>query len=215
MRQNHDSVVMRLTESQLEEFRETFNAFDKDMGGTIDGDELGDLMRTLGQEPTEVELEKMIKLADADGSGDIDFAEFTVLIAHKMKDDDGSLKEQKLKQAFAVFDTDGSGFIDSSEMRRIMINLGENISTKDVDEILKEFDRDGDGQISPDEVCMRCPRFIYLSSLLVPTLSLPANARSSQRHSSRRSSLARRASRCQSRQRRRRDQRWPGRYGAR
>ena len=53
MRQNHDSVVMRLTESQLEEFRETFNAFDKDMGGTIDGDELGDLMRTLGQEPTE------------------------------------------------------------------------------------------------------------------------------------------------------------------
>ena len=57
MRQNHDSVVMRLTESQLEEFRETFNAFDKDMGGTIDGDELGDLMRTLGQEPTEMELE--------------------------------------------------------------------------------------------------------------------------------------------------------------
>ena len=49
-------------------------------------------------------------------------------------------------------------------MRRIMINLGENISTKDVDEILKEFDRDGDGQISPEEVCACAdPRFIYLS----------------------------------------------------
>ena len=180
MRQNHDSVVMRLTESQLEEFRETFNAFDKDMGGTIDGDELGDLMKTLGQEPTEVELEKMIKLADADGSGDIDFAEFTVLIAHKMKDDDGNLKEQKLKQAFAVFDTDGSGFIDSSEMRRIMINLGEDISTKDVDEILKEFDRDGDGQISPDEVCICAPQDLFTCPLCLcrpsPSASPDASA---------------------------------------
>ena len=36
-----DSVVMRLTETQLEEFRECFNAFDKDGGGSIDSDELG------------------------------------------------------------------------------------------------------------------------------------------------------------------------------
>ena len=36
-----DSVVMRLTETQLEEFRECFNAFDKDGGGSIDSTELG------------------------------------------------------------------------------------------------------------------------------------------------------------------------------
>lgn len=35
------SVVLRLTETQLEEFRECFNAFDKDGGGSIDSTELG------------------------------------------------------------------------------------------------------------------------------------------------------------------------------
>ena len=157
-KQAHDSVVMKLTETQLEEFRETFNAFDLDGGGSIDNDELGDLMKTLGQEATEAELEKMIKLADADGSGDIDFEEFVTLIAHKMKDDDGALKEEKLKQAFRVFDTDNSGFIDAAEMRRMMINLGENISMSQVNEILAHFDDNGDGQISPDEVRAALPR---------------------------------------------------------
>ena len=36
-----DSVVLKLTEHQLEEFRECFNAFDKDGGGSIDSTELG------------------------------------------------------------------------------------------------------------------------------------------------------------------------------
>ena len=36
-----DSVVLKLTENQLEEFRECFNAFDKDGGGSIDAKELG------------------------------------------------------------------------------------------------------------------------------------------------------------------------------
>ena len=35
------SVVMKLTEHQLDEFRECFNAFDKDGGGSIDSNELG------------------------------------------------------------------------------------------------------------------------------------------------------------------------------
>ena len=148
MRQNHDSVVMRLTESQLEEFRETFNAFDKDMGGTIDGDELGDLMRTLGQEPTEMELEKMIKLADADGSGDIDFAEFVTLMAHKMADEKS---EATLKAAFSVFDTSGDGFISAEEMRRIMINVGEPVTLDDVEQVIRKVDIDGDGVINYDE----------------------------------------------------------------
>ena len=61
-------------------------------------------MNSLGQEPSPAELEKMVELADADGSGDIDFVEFVTLIAHKMHGDeneDGS--DDKLKKAFAIF----------------------------------------------------------------------------------------------------------------
>ena len=87
-------------------------------------------MKSLGQDPSKAELEKMIMLSDADGSGDIDFAEFVTLVAHKMKDDDESLQERKLVDAFKVFDADGNGVIDKYEMRKIMYNLGEDMSVR-------------------------------------------------------------------------------------
>lgn len=42
-------------------------------------------MRSLGQNPTEAELQDMINEVDADGNGTIDFHEFLTLMARKMK----------------------------------------------------------------------------------------------------------------------------------
>jgi hypothetical protein len=42
-------------------------------------------MRSLGQNPTEAELQDMINEVDADGNGTIDFPEFLNLMARKMK----------------------------------------------------------------------------------------------------------------------------------
>lgn len=42
-------------------------------------------MRSLGQNPTEAELQDMINEVDADGNGTIDFHEFLNLMARKMK----------------------------------------------------------------------------------------------------------------------------------
>ena len=78
----------------------------QDGGGSIDSDELEALMNSLGQQPSPAELEKMVELADADGSGDIDFIEFVTLMAHKMQDEDqeGEADEdERLKNAFAIF----------------------------------------------------------------------------------------------------------------
>jgi len=43
------------------------------------------VMRSLGQNPTEAELQDMINEVDADGNGTIDFPEFLNLMARKMK----------------------------------------------------------------------------------------------------------------------------------
>ena len=53
--------------------------------GTITTKELGTVMRSLGQNPTEAELQDMINEVDADGNGTIDFPEFLNLMARKMK----------------------------------------------------------------------------------------------------------------------------------
>ena len=52
------------------EFKEAFSLFDKDGDGTITTKELGTVMRSLGQNPTEQELQDMINEVDADGIND-------------------------------------------------------------------------------------------------------------------------------------------------
>jgi len=49
------------TEEQIAEFKEAFSLFDKDGDGTIDAQELGTVLRSLGNQPTEEEVEDMIR----------------------------------------------------------------------------------------------------------------------------------------------------------
>lgn len=110
--------------------------------GCITTKELGTVMRSLGQNPTEAELQDMINEVDADGNGTIDFPEFLNLMARKMKDTDS---EEELKEAFRVFDKDQNGFISAAELRHVMTNLGEKLTDEEVDEMIRETDVDGDG----------------------------------------------------------------------
>lgn len=52
--------------------------------GVISSNELGSVMKSLGQNPTEAEVQVMIKEVDADHSGTINFTEFLNLMAKKM-----------------------------------------------------------------------------------------------------------------------------------
>ncbi|CAK5024564.1 unnamed protein product [Meloidogyne enterolobii] len=130
------------------QFKEAFSLFDKDGDGTITTKELGTVMRSLGQNPTEAELQDMINEVDADGNGTIDFPEFLTMMARKMKDTDS---EEEIREAFRVFDKDGNGFISAAELRHVMTNLGEKLTDEEVDEMIREADIDGDGQVNYEE----------------------------------------------------------------
>ena len=62
-------VFFILTRLSPNRFKEAFSLFDKDGDGTITTKELGTVMRSLGQNPTEAELQDMINEVDADGNG--------------------------------------------------------------------------------------------------------------------------------------------------
>ncbi|KAK3165751.1 hypothetical protein QOZ80_1AG0037220 [Eleusine coracana subsp. coracana] len=141
-------MAVQLSDEQIAEFKEAFSLFDKDGDGCITTKELGTVMRSLGQNPTERELQDMINEVDADGNGTIDFQEFLGLMARKMKDKD---TEEELMEAFHVFDKDQNGLISAAELRHVMTNLGEKLSDGEVDEMVREADVDGDGHINYEE----------------------------------------------------------------
>uniref|UniRef100_A0A8C7BW62 EF-hand domain-containing protein n=1 Tax=Neovison vison TaxID=452646 RepID=A0A8C7BW62_NEOVI len=53
--------------AQIAEVKDAFSPFDKDGDRTVTAKELGTVMRSLGQNPTEAELQDMINEVDADG----------------------------------------------------------------------------------------------------------------------------------------------------
>ncbi|PNY28031.1 Uncharacterized protein TCAP_02050, partial [Tolypocladium capitatum] len=156
-----------LTEEQVSEFKEAFSLFDKDgdaaagsvqsgaqanmlasLPGQITTKELGTVMRSLGQNPSESELQDMINEVDADNNGTIDFPEFLTMMARKMKDTDS---EEEIREAFKVFDRDNNGFISAAELRHVMTSIGEKLTDDEVDEMIREADQDGDGRIDYNE----------------------------------------------------------------
>eukprot|EP00761_Pharyngomonas_kirbyi_P012246 gb/GECH01012273.1/.p1 GENE.gb/GECH01012273.1/~~gb/GECH01012273.1/.p1 ORF type:complete len:150 (+),score=55.25 gb/GECH01012273.1/:1-450(+) len=138
----------QLTEDQIAEFKEAFSLFDRDGDGTITTKELGTVMRSLGLNPTEAELQDMVNEVDIDGNGLIEFSEFLNLMVRKMKDSDS---EEDIKEAFKIFDSDGNGYISATELRHVLTNLGEKLTEDEVDDMIKEADANGDGQIDYEE----------------------------------------------------------------
>ena len=134
-----EAKLDKLTVEQTAEFKETFSLFDKDGDGILTAKKLGTVMRSLGQNPTEVELQDMIDEVNVDGNGTIDFPEFSSLMTRKMKDTD---TEEELVEAFKVSDRDGNGFLSTAELRHVMMNLGEKLIDEEVDEMIREADVD-------------------------------------------------------------------------
>ncbi|KAM6177309.1 calmodulin-like protein 3 [Erethizon dorsatum] len=141
-------MANQLTEEQIAEFKEAFSLFDKDGDGCITTQELGTVMRSLGQNPTEAELQGMVNEIDRDGNGTVDFPEFLGMMARKMKDTDS---EEEIREAFRVFDKDDNGYVSAAELRHVMTRLGEKLSDEEVEEMIRTADTDGDGQVNYEE----------------------------------------------------------------
>ena len=123
--------------------------FDIDGDGTITLVELKEVMRSLGQNPSEKELMQMINSVDDNGDNEIDFEEFLILMSTKKPSKDDPDKE--LRDAFAVFDADGSGSISRDELKKLMRNLGQSLSDAELDAMMDEVDTDGNGEIDFEE----------------------------------------------------------------
>lgn len=90
---------------------------------------------------TEKEIDKILKYADADGSGALEFDEFIAAALNRRK----LFTKKNVMKAFEWFDTDGSKTISVEEIKDV---LGVSLATDEVfAELLKSADADGNGNI--------------------------------------------------------------------
>ena len=105
-------------------------------------------MRALGFEPKKEDIKRMIAELDVEGNGTIEFTPFLDLMTLKMAERDP--REEMLK-AFRLFDEDETGKISFKNLKRVAKELGENMSDDEIQEMIDEADRDGDGEINEDD----------------------------------------------------------------
>lgn len=138
----------KMSEEQVAELRQAFNEFDVDGGGTINTTELGYAMRAMGMNPTEQELLDLINEYDTDGSGMIEFPEFCNMMSDKMN---AVNDEDMIRMAFRVLDRFGNGTISSKNFKHLMTHIGDKLSDAEVEEMIAEADKDGDGTLNYEE----------------------------------------------------------------
>uniref|UniRef100_A0A3P9IUE3 EF-hand domain-containing protein n=1 Tax=Oryzias latipes TaxID=8090 RepID=A0A3P9IUE3_ORYLA len=135
------------------ELREAFLEFDKDKDGYISCKDLGNLMRTMGYMPTEMELIELSQNINMNLGGQVDFDDFVELMTPKLLDETaGMIGLKELKDAFREFDIDGDGAITSEELRLAMVKLlGEQTSKHEINSVVSEVDNNGDGKVDFEE----------------------------------------------------------------
>jgi centrin-3 len=131
-----------LTDDQKAEIREAFDLFDSNKTGYLDYRELKVSMRALGFDVKKVEVVDLMKRYDRNDTGQIGWDDYYEILAEKYLNRDPI---EEIIKAFKLFDDEGTGRITLKNLRRVARELGENLSDDELQAMIDEFDRDGDG----------------------------------------------------------------------
>ncbi|KAL7459661.1 hypothetical protein ACHAWC_011572 [Mediolabrus comicus] len=122
--------------------------YDADGGGSISNDELKKVFKKLGSNPTDDQIQAMIKRVDVNGDGEIDFEEFLVMMKMNQQFND---PDKDFRDAFKTMDTDGDGTISKKELSDLFIKLGQKLSDEEIQSMMDVVDTDKSGAIDFEE----------------------------------------------------------------
>ena len=110
--------------------------------------ELKAAMTSLGFEAKNQTIFQMIADMDADGSGELEFAEFFHLMTAKT---DSGMSKDNVRKLFNLFDDDHTDSIHLDNLRRVAKELAEEIDDEEINEMIRRADDNGDMSVSFDE----------------------------------------------------------------
>jgi len=140
-----------LDEAQTAALKTAFESFDTEGKGAIGVETISNILRMMGVKVKEADLKEIIDEVDDDGSGMLEFEEFTELAAKFLIEEDEEELKNELKEAFRIYDKDGQGFITNDVLREILKEIDPKLTDADLDGIIEEVDEDGSGTMDLDE----------------------------------------------------------------
>jgi len=139
--------VELLTEDDVSMLETIFKQMNTNDEGLLGPKQMAAALKEVGAEVTEETLRRQLEMGDGDDEG-IDFDEFKHMMAIHMK---RKLSEDDVKLAFSTFDLNGDGFIDQEELAAAMKHIGFHMEPAEIEDMIRDADKDGDGRISFDE----------------------------------------------------------------
>lgn len=135
-----------LTNEQIAQLHEVFEHFDADHSGSIDVQELGAVFEAMGQTLSPEELKSLMSQVDDDGSGEMEFDEFLLLMCSNFGVTHSF--DSELVDAFAKKDPTHSGMISCNDLVELVSELvGKHMAPQEIQEVVDVAHERGDGYI--------------------------------------------------------------------
>ncbi len=140
------AISVQASPDDIKELKELFKQLDVNGDGSLS---LEELRKGLKDKENGDALLEVLKAADTDGSGEINYTEFLAATI----DSNIFLREDYLRTAFNMFDKDGSGKIDNEEVINLLQgdDLGNFVSKDAIGQAMLVIDANGDGEIDFQE----------------------------------------------------------------
>ena len=127
-------------------YREIFQLVDLDGGGSIDGEELGELMDLLGMNATKEEVNTMLNEIDSTGTGEVYFQDFVAEMSKKVDCDYTAPEVIKAFKKFAG--PDSHGMIHSSALEKTLTSFEGKLPREEAQDLVAQVPQDKAGMIN-------------------------------------------------------------------
>ena len=119
-----------------------FERFDKDYDGYISIEDLAEIMKKVGKSINQGEMQDLEGEINPHENGMFDLKEYISIMQRRKRDKDS---DEDLLAIFKIIDKDENDLIGPDELLNFMSSLEHKVSHEETEEMIKEFDGDGDG----------------------------------------------------------------------